>query len=69
MAFTEKHVKKFLQAKPPNSDGLPLKLFFQSQMDENYKQDEQQLVKLLKKNVRPVNEDSNLKIPIFYKKI
>ena len=68
MAFIEKHVKKFLQTKPPNSDELPVKLFFQSQMSENYKQDEQQLVKLLKKkNVRPVNENSNLKIPIFYK--
>ena len=36
-------------------------------MSENYKQDEQQLVKLLKKDVRPVNVDSKLKITIFYK--
>ena len=56
MAFIEKHVQKLLeqkclQAKPPNSDEPPppVELFFQNQMSENYKQDEQKLVKLLKK--------------------
>jgi hypothetical protein len=72
MSLIEKTVNNFIRQKMqeiPMEDAnrTEIKLFYQNQMSAHYKLEEKQLQSIIKKHVTPAQENSELKLLIYYK--
>ena len=71
MLLIDKEINYFLNKKFASNDSISLnnsiQLFFFNQMSDNYKQDESQLIKIIKRFVIPTESDKTVKLTIYYK--
>ena len=61
------HIKQKNNHDNENASDRQINLFFHNQMSSNYKQDEQQLIGIINKNVHPINDLNKIKLVIYYK--
>jgi hypothetical protein len=70
MKIIETEIKRFLQRKydtPEMPRKTDLKIYYKGQFTSQYKQEEQQLRKIIEDNVTPAAETSTVKLQIYYK--
>ena len=71
MELIDKTVREFINSKLETTPPKPVKnkidLFYESQMNSNYKQEERQLSNIISKYVKPANDDQEINLRIFYK--
>ena len=72
MKYIDKNIELFLnkyvlsQNKETASKNI-IPFYFHNQMTANYKQDENQLIKIVKEHVEPCDENSRINLTIFYR--
>ena len=60
--------KKSIQ-EAPQTTGDKIKLYYENQMNNQYKKDEKIMKDIIRKNVKPANENDKMELIIYYRNI